>query len=324
MRSALVLLMMLSACGSTRPIDRRTFPVEALSEPGPRLTLQQDVPDLGTEWLSRWITFEGFPAISSDRELIVVARRFHDGARAHPNLAIEAYRVSTGERVFELSLVAADAVWVDEKLPERPPREALAEVYDRFGEARAFLRSKRWTPLEVLSEAGWPEARGAFYHFTSDGGVGLRLREPELIVDIAIDPLAYIKDEPTWSAPATCDSASDCDCSHPAYLETAWIAGDIIFAEVAYAGTDLCWEPESRFVFERLPTPTTATPSGWRRQPRDAADLANLRFVWEGLDLPPADPSPSDRERALRFLTWWERRAPDAPEVKAAQKLLRW
>lgn len=317
MRSAYVLLMMLSACGSTPPVDRGDFPVEALSEPGPRLTLQHDAPDLEPEWLSRWITFEGFPAISADRELIVVARVFHDGARANPNLAIEAYRVSDGSRVLAVPLVAGDDAWVTYDLTEPPSRDALAQVYDRFGEARAFLRKKRWTPLEALSQADWPESQEVFYHFTGDGGLGLRLREPELVVDVAIDPLTYVKDELTWSAPP------DDDCAHPAFLEAAWIAGDILFAEIGYIGTDACWEPEARYVFERLPTSTAAASRGWRRQPRDTADLANIRFVWEGLDLPTRDPSPDDRERARRFLTWWERRAPDAPEVKAALRLLK-
>ncbi len=313
-------MIVVSACGSTPPVERAGFPDEALSEPGPRLTMQRDTPDLGTEWLSRWITFEGFPAISTDRELVVVARTLHDGERAAPNLALEIYRVADGERVRVLPLVAADDAWVDDKLPERPPRDALAQVYARFDAAGTFLRSKRWTSLEVLAEAGWPEARGAFYHFTRDGGVGLRLREPELVVDVAIDPLTYIKDEPTWSTTAPCSVTQGCECTHPAYLERAWIAGDTLFAEIAYEGTELCWEPESRFVFERLPT---SSPEGWRRQPRDAADLANIRFIWEGLALPAGALGPDDRARVLRFLSWWERRAPDAPEVKAALRLLR-
>ena len=90
----------------------------------------------------------------------------------------------------------------------------------------------------------------------------------------------------------------------------------MLVVEVSYAGTDSCLEPESRLLPFRLPTAGT---QGWQRRTR-SADV--MGFARDRYGLPANISEANDLDSVRAFLTRWERRFPEAPDVKAARRLV--
>lgn len=299
----------------------------------PRLEMLSASPTLGDNWFESWFAWDGFPAISEDGTVIINTRRLHDGARGSPNLRVEAFAVSDGHLVFEsVILEPSDEGSFDLELSLTEPQ--LAAIRANFDKARRYLAGRRWHTLDPLARSiEDAELDDSVPSFTPDGSIAVVLNEPELIVDLASESRTFIKDVHAWSAPPNRDGCfapapgeppipdpmpeEDCVCTNPSGIFAAWsdLTRGVLVIEVGYTGTDSCWEPESRLLPVRLPN---AKSKGWKRGAR-SADL--LAFDRDHDNLPTSIETPEDQEALQAYLARWERRFPDAPDVKAARAI---
>jgi|GEM_PF-2111093 len=336
---SLALVATLAGCASAPAAESPTASIER--DPNaprgaiPKLTMLAPSPPLGDGWFEGWLSWTGFPAVSEDGTVIINARRLHDGARGLPNLRVEAFAVSDGHPMFESVIIDAGRDVDDDALEGQLSGPQLEQIRADFDKARRYLAGRRWhtlTPLTTpIVEA---ELDDSVPYFTADGAVAVVLNEPELIVDLASESRTFVRNVSAWSASPNrdqCPVASpedpnpepapdeDCVCYNPSGVANAWsdVARGVIVIEVGYVGTDSCWEPDTRLLPMRLPTPKNS--QGWRRGARSADVLA---FARDQGDLVSSIESDEERDALRTYLTHWQRRFPDAPNVKAARRLL--
>src|SRR5690349_18658425 len=98
MKTWLWIALLFAACGTTGSNEKRVDVPRAADERAPRFERNGEAPEAGDDqWLERWFTREGFPAVSTDGTLVVTVREHSDGARGFPNLHVAAWRVSDGK-----------------------------------------------------------------------------------------------------------------------------------------------------------------------------------------------------------------------------------
>lgn len=325
MRALLVISLGLSlSCSTTK--QRASTPAPVSPAATPLLEMLRDAPPLDEdEWLEAWFAFDGFPVISEDGALVADARRLEDGARGAPNLVFETYSVTDPGARETIIIVDPDAADLEYPLEEPLSEEVLQETHTSYARAKQILESHRWQPLLPLAPAEWDDDEGDFPFFTPKGDLAIQFREPKVFVDRAGASEQLARAFPGWSAPEGEDLCEDeeldeddepdpgCLCTNPAKANRIWLdpTHEIVVIEVAYSGSDICWEPEPTLEPFALPKP-----GGWPAAPRDAG-LMGISKTWEYI----VDDG-AERARVEQFLTRWAPRFPTAPEVAAARAAL--
>lgn len=157
-------------------------------------------------------TATGLPAVTSDGTSVVIAEQREDGARGEPNLAIVVRDLA--------DTTVHEHVVLD---PERAPEPSEA----RLADANAYL-------------ARLHRERGLIPLTRDPDGVRVTWTEPRLAVE-AGGAVVVERDLPAWIAPPRGE------CTNPSHLGEVWGAPGqrFVLLRISYAGTDLCWEPDS-------------------------------------------------------------------------------
>jgi len=184
--------------------------------------------------------WSNLPAVARGAELVAVPIVDSDGGRGNPNLRVEV-RDRSDHVVQAIAVATSDEM---EKLaPGGAPSPELTERLAAANRALALLHGVHdfvaMHPLEVQ-----PPAEGSDKHLAIGDGFDVDWNHDHLHVfrhNVERDFLTL--DGTPWLAkPRT---AAGEPCANPAYLAAAYHAPDInvIVVELAYKGTDTCWEP---------------------------------------------------------------------------------
>ena len=219
-----------SASGTTpaTPTTPGTTGADAPLGPPPNITWSDDAP-----------VVTGLPAVSADGTLVMYAQEDSDAGRGFTNLAIVTVSRADQPVARENVITAGD----------EPP--AQAEIDAKFAKANAYLveqhRAHHFVAMHAFpkpegTEDGPPTKMGdAGVEVDWDGSAAL-----QVVLDGK--PVHIRKTPPTWLAkdhPMYAGAPAEDTCSNPAHLGggASDRARKIVFVEIAYQGTDSCWEP---------------------------------------------------------------------------------
>ncbi len=191
----------------------------------------------------------GFPAISQDGSHVAFAFVDGDGGRGNPNLAIRFFRTANGRKDGEVSILTPDEAEggrtpaLEQQIRTRAT-EAMAKITEGAYHSLAFLvrfDGEQTGTVEGTAEGlklTWNTENGDVTVLDEPGGAqrftkrlrGTRVRGPEC--PPMLDPL----------------------------LRGAWAdtTAGVLVLEVAFQGSDSCWEPANEITVARLrPAPRT-------------------------------------------------------------------
>jgi hypothetical protein len=181
------------------------------------------------------------PAVTADGSAVVIGRIDHDGARGGPNLTLIVLDRTDHEAERFVVLEPDEGIALMDKPKEMAKRAA------RGAKWLADLHAKRnLVPLAHL------EVEPAELARTARGrGLTVDWVPSTLSVKRASALLHAETTDASWLAKDS-DPCPACEdhmvCHNPAFLDDAWIddARRIALVQVAYKGTDTCWEPSAQ------------------------------------------------------------------------------
>lgn len=201
------LLLLLVACGSSAPISN-------LAKARP------DAPQIA--WSRDRFAWTKLPAIARDRSLGVVPLVDNDGGRGFPNLRIE-IRDKFDQTTQGINVLTPNEY--ERLVPDGKPNKQLDE---RIATANQQLRALH--DQHDLVEMKVVDAAAA----------GVRYENSKLTL-----ANGRVIDGTPWKAKAG-KRCEECEpCENPEYLKNVYAAPgiDAVVVDIAYHGTDSCWEP---------------------------------------------------------------------------------
>jgi hypothetical protein len=234
-----LLPLALVACNTATPpatIPKNTpEPVSAPATAAPSISFVDDHFEL-----------HGLPAIARDRSIVVLPQIDGDGGRGYPNLRIDLRSPSDTPIGKDVVMFSNDyeALVVDGS-PTKELARRLEKTNARLRELHAkhvLVEMKRAEELDHKPDpqggAGWQATE-----FVID--VTTQIRYANGVLEIVFRADRSLSFERNWKAPPVSRGPSEPPCENPEYLKTVYYAEGIsaIVAEVAYQGTDTCWEP---------------------------------------------------------------------------------
>lgn len=243
MRAMLACALAAVACSSTSsPRPRAQLSSHQVTLP----PLHRDTAAPHIGWAEHRFDVIGLPAVAADGALAVVAVDDGDMGRGYPNLRVEIR--DRGDRVIEKrQLLTSDEyerfVPGDEPGPELARRIADANALLADLHARHDLLPMAPLTLEAPDEAAWlpVTARG-------DDGLEVAWDAPRIVVRKGTKTLATV-DGSAW-LPRPGKACPACQpCENPAGLGGVTKNGraNVVVVELAFSGTDTCWEPGNQF-----------------------------------------------------------------------------
>jgi hypothetical protein len=228
MRGAL-LLFALVACGSAPPAT----PPQGFAATSPPPT----TPAPSIAWATGTFDRTGFPAVSNEGQLVVFATSENDAGRGNANLGLES---RTRADIVDQKIKVLAVAEFEKMVNDDGPTPALAQ---RITAANSWLidlhRRVDLRPLPAMvvdATDAWTQ------HAAKLADVRLDWQNDHLTITKAGKPLLSRDTPVTWHA-------HDRDqCSNPAKLGNAWVDAErrIALVEVAYNGSDMCWEPSAQ------------------------------------------------------------------------------
>jgi hypothetical protein len=180
----------------------------------------------------------GLPAISSDGKLIVVGEIESDGGRGNPNLKIVA-RDRSDAIGQSITVLRADEL--DQAMG---PGWRNPKLDARISAANGWLaKTHRERTLITLPELKVDSTDGYTQHAAASGPVSLDWQKDEVTIKISGKLVATQPTPLTWHAP------DQPNCTNSSKLGAAWVDPErkLALVQIAYNGTDTCWEPSSQF-----------------------------------------------------------------------------
>lgn len=238
MRALGLVAVALVGCGSSRPTP--DLPSHAAASVAPRT----GAPAIA--WSGAAFQQTALPAVAQGGEVIAVGRIESDGGRGYPNLVIELR--DRGDHIAK-SIPVLSSNEYEQLVPGGQPSKAFT---DRIAAANAELaRQDSVHHFVAMHELGLQKAE--------DGGDAHLAMGDSFDVDWSKDhlhvfhhntdhPLATIDGTPWLVKDSPLGHGGDV-CHNPAYLRKVFHAPDInvLVVELAYHGTDTCWEPGDQF-----------------------------------------------------------------------------
>lgn len=228
---ALVATIALAACGSHGSAPPLLQGSATSTTPAPT------TPPPSVTWIDNGFDSPGLPAATADGTRIISAERETDGGRGSPNLRIVSRDRSDGisEKITILRVEEVDAMFAqDGRHPQLDARISAANTW--LANLHRSSTLIRLPALEVDGSDGYTQhaarAAGVELDWTSDV---VTIRHGHQLVTA----------HPT---PATWHATGHDGCSNPAKLGAAWVDLErkLALVEIAYNGTDLCWEPSAQ------------------------------------------------------------------------------
>jgi hypothetical protein len=200
-------------------------------------TVAPTTPPPSVAWIDNGFDTPGLPAVTADGTRIIAAEIESDGGRGYPNLRIVARDRSDAivEQITILKIDEVDTMFdKDGQYPKLRARISAANTW-----LANLHRTQNLMPLPKLQlEGGDAYAQ----HTARAGAVQLDWSKDLVTIRNAAGVVA------THPSPATWQAAGHDGCSNPAKLGGAWVDLDrkLALVEIAYNGTDTCWEPSSQ------------------------------------------------------------------------------
>ena len=225
---ALVALMLV-ACGGTLPSSST---LKGTSEPPRHATPTSPAPSIN--FVDDRFEMSGFPAVTRDRGYVVLPVIESDGGRGYPNLRIE-IRTASDKTIETLPVMISNDY---EALV--PNGEAGKELVRRIEKVNARLRELHARDDLVTMQKAEKLENEFVIHDTYE--VKYEHDSIKLIFDA---DHSFSFQHLSWKAPKGATMPGSPPCENPEHLEQVYYARDInaIVIELAYQGTDLCWEP---------------------------------------------------------------------------------
>jgi len=228
---ALACVLALAACGAPpkrAPIQGHT------TEPAPRAPT---TPAPTVTWIDNGFDMTGLPAITADGKLVVTAEIDQDGGRGTPNLRLVSRDRSDAvvETITVLAIGEVEAMFDQEgRHPKLRARISAANGWLATLHTRSGL--VELPKLDVDTSDGYTQ------HTASAGVVDLAWDKDVVTIRYDKKPVTSHPSPPTWHA------ADQGSCTNPAKLGAAWvdIEHKLALVEIAYNGTDMCWEPSAQ------------------------------------------------------------------------------
>jgi hypothetical protein len=240
MRATLVCALAAAACSGSSPPP----PLSSHHEAPPAVRRDTPAPHIG--WAEHRFALAGLPAIAADGSLAVVAVDDGDGGRGYPNLRIEVR--DRGDRVIEKRQILLSDDY-ERLVPGDDPGPELARRIADANTALADLHARHDLQTAVPLELEDPhETERLPITATGDDGLEVAWQAPRIVVRRGTEALATV-DGSAW-LPRAGKRCPACEpCANPAFLGAVTKSPrvDLVVVELAFSGTDTCWEPGHQF-----------------------------------------------------------------------------
>jgi hypothetical protein len=231
-------VLALAACGGSSPAPAEPIAGRA-SEPG---TVPRPTPAPVIVWKDGAFVTDALPAVARHGEVTVLALRDNDGGRGYPNLAIEV-RDRSDHSIKKLTVMVSNEY--ETLAPDGTPNDALRQRIEAANAELARLHGVHdlvpMKPLDLQKPAD-----GSDEHLAIGDGIDVDWNKDHLhVFPHNVDRALATVDGRGWLVPDH-KPCSGCDpCSNPAHLAGVFHAPgvNVIVADIAYHGTDTCWEP---------------------------------------------------------------------------------
>ena len=234
MRGLVIAIAAVAAC--SRPV-KRTGPAQHTDPLPPRAGAPTVV------WDGAQFTTPGLPAIARHLELAVVPHVESDGGRGFPNLAIEV-RDRSDKVIQTIAVMDSndyETMVVDGK-PSAALTQRIAAANRGLNELHTLHDLVALRPLELE-----PAADGGDRHLAIGDGLDVDFSGDHLhVFPHNSDKPLTTQSTARWLVPPGPRCATCPPCENPAYLANVYKSPDLpdaLVVEVAFHGTDLCWEP---------------------------------------------------------------------------------
>jgi hypothetical protein len=213
-------------------------------EPHEAASARPDAP--AVTWQGHAFQTSGLPAVARGGELIAIARIETDGARGYPNLALE-LRDRSDHVVDAIRVMTSNEY--EQLAPGGEPGKVLVE---RIAAANAQLLRHddvhHFVPMHELPVQPAPDGGDAHLAMGDSFDVDWSKDHLHVFHHNSDHPLATIDGTPWLVKDSPLGQGGDV-CHNPAYLRKVFHAPDVnvLVVEMAYHGTDTCWEPGDQF-----------------------------------------------------------------------------
>ena len=241
-----IFALALAACGTGAPAPA----VEPAPSNQAVATHATPAPEVHWDAAANKFVASLLPAVAHGRELVVVPVHDSDGGRGNPNLRLEV-RDRTDKVTQTIAIARADeydhlVVNGNKASPELERR--LDAANRELAKLHGLHDLQAMHGLEVQKPAG-----DALQHFAIGDGLDVDFAGDHLHVFHHNANNAFVTlDTHGWLAkprPMPDDPSRTAMCKNPAFLAGVYHANEInvLVVEIAYMGTDTCWEPTEQF-----------------------------------------------------------------------------
>lgn len=251
MRIALPLLLLAAACGGHA---RSSIGNQTAGGPlGPAPTVAWQATSDGD--FSGDFVITGAPGLSADGSRVLLAKRGEDGARGAPNLALEV-RDRDDRQLAHLVVMTpeqGEAYGGGAETPAAPPDLGPANAWIAGEHAKANFAPMTATDAVEGTETEAQEQAGEVPpRLATVGALVVSFDEgAHLIITDGGKPVLD-RTMSAWQPPSYPmyeGAGPDEQCFNPVYLQRVYVdaAHHLAVLEVAFRGTDTCWEPDDEF-----------------------------------------------------------------------------
>ena len=232
-------IVALAACGGAKASAPAPDPVPSnvavpvRSTPAPAIT-----------WQDGGFHTDRLPAAARGGEVAVVAVRDNDGGRGYPSLRIEV-RDRSDKLIQTIPVMTANEF--EALAPGGKPGAMLARRIADANHALATLHGLHDLVEMHALEVQKPTNTPAHLAMADDIDVDFGGDHVDVLIHDSERVLAH-RATGSWEVAPSKDCAKCEMCEHPAYLGNAYHATgiDLVVVDVAYMGTDTCWEPSDQ------------------------------------------------------------------------------
>ena len=230
-------LLAFAACGGTPPpnhVGSEQIDNSVMARPGAP----------AVAWQANAFAVTGLPAVAHGGEIVVLPMIERDGGRGFPNLRIEA-RDRSDNVVQKIAVMTSNEyeTLAPGGAPSKSLGDRIATANNELGKLHGLhdLVAMHALELEATSD-------GSDQHLAIGDGLDVDWSKDHLhVLPHNTTHSVAVVDGTPWLVKDTTHAGGDV-CHNPAHLKAVYHASgiNVIVVEIAYHGTDTCWEPSDQ------------------------------------------------------------------------------